>query len=198
VPGAGAVVGRFLRALHAFPVEHAAALGLTNPSPDGFRAQRADFYAKVQALVLPRVDEITAAYTMQRFEAFLNDPASFDWMPCVSHADIDARNVLADPDTGEITGVIDWGDIRIGDPAGEFTGILFAGLGRAGLLNQLPALIGGYGMTPGELERVQERCRFYYFCWPLNEAIHGIEHDKADFIESGLEWLCRLAREGGA
>ena len=33
--------------------------------------------------------------------------------------------MLWNPETEEITGIIDWGDIHVGDPALDFTGILY-------------------------------------------------------------------------
>jgi Ser/Thr protein kinase RdoA (MazF antagonist) len=113
----------------------------------------------------------------------------------MSHADIDTNNVLADPGTGEITGVIDWGDITAGDPAGDFTDILYGPLGDAGLSAQLPSLVAAYGLLPGELERMRPRCRFYYFCWPLHEVLYGLESENESFVESGIEWLRRSSAE---
>ena len=193
---AGAVLGSFLRAMHDFPAVRAAELGLSIPSTQDIQTSRRAFYEKVQQHVLPLVDNTTASFAQQRFEEFLGEAANFQWTPCVSHADIDTNNVLADPEMGEITGVIDWGDVTIGDPAGDFTDILYGPLGDAGLREQLPSLTAAYGVHVGEIEQMRPRCRFYYFCWPLHEVLYGLESENESFVESGLEWLGRFAASG--
>jgi aminoglycoside phosphotransferase (APT) family kinase protein len=193
---AGAVLGRFLRAMHDFPTNRAAELGLSIPSTHAIQAGRLAFYERVQQQVLPLVDDTAASYARRRFEEFFEDPANFQWIPRVSHADIDTNNVLADPDTGEITGIIDWGDITAGDPASDFTDILYGSLGDAGLRAQLPSLAAACGVHADEIEQMRPRCRFYYFCWPLHEVLYGLESDNQAFVDSGLEWLSRFAASG--
>src|SRR5512145_904359 len=42
------------------------------------------------------------------------------WQPSLLHCDIGPGHVLYDPQTKNLTGVIDFGDIVIGDPARDF------------------------------------------------------------------------------
>lgn len=102
----------FLSSLHAIPAD-----GLGLP-PDLLR--RGDFASR-----LPLIDE--RLHTLQR-RGVIAGPApwlglfrevegpSADRRACVTHGDFYACNLLVD-DEREISGVIDWGDVHVGDPA---------------------------------------------------------------------------------
>jgi aminoglycoside 2''-phosphotransferase len=186
----GAILGRFFRAMHAFPVARAVELGLANPTPIERReAWKSFFKERIAALILPLLSEDVAVAVRNIVTTFIDTPSSFDWQPVLSHADIDEHNLLADPRTGELSGVIDWGDIRIGDPTGEFTSVLYGALGDAGLRDQLPALITAYGMTASELDAMRPRCRFYEFCWPLYDILYGLDSHSDTRVQRGIESL---------
>lgn len=64
------------------------------------------------------------------------DPGIPDRSPLVLiHGDIAPRNLLADPETGRLTGIVDWGDAALADPAMDFAKLPLA---------VLPAAIEGY------------------------------------------------------
>src|SRR5581483_187306 len=43
------------------------------------------------------------------------------YIPTLLHADLKPEHILCDLESGYITGIIDWGDISIGDPDYDFT-----------------------------------------------------------------------------
>ena len=44
------------------------------------------------------------------------------------HNDLGTEHILLDQTSGKITGIIDWGDVALGDPAFDFSGLcVFAG-----------------------------------------------------------------------
>jgi len=108
-------LARFLAALHAAPVEEARALGAP-----GDELGRLDLAKR-----LPLVEE-RLALAVRR--GLLASAAPFEPVlaatprerapggPCVVHGDLYARHVLVDRE-GTPTGVIDWGDVHLGDPA---------------------------------------------------------------------------------
>ena len=189
-PGAGSVLGEFIRAMHSFPVERAAALGLPKLSPPQRQAARRSFFSnEVVRRIFSLLTNEGREHVRATFRAFLENPSHFDWQPVVTHCDIDARNVLADPETGELTGVIDWGDLSIADPAGDFIDAQNGGLARFGLSGQLNDLFKAYGITRAELETMQPRCDFYKYCWPLHEIIYGLNSHDDDVVQKGIEAL---------
>ena len=68
---------------------------------------------------------------------------------CLVHADLQAEHILL-REPGTVTGVIDWGDAGIGDPACDFAGI-YAWIGQQGLDTALRHYTAP--MDPGFLER---------------------------------------------
>jgi aminoglycoside phosphotransferase (APT) family kinase protein len=110
-------LGRFLIALHAFPVRQAEALGA-----------RGDVLAKMDVRVRTPVTQaglaelrglgLVQADELRRLERVLAEaPVDAVRPPAtVVHGDLYVRHLLVD-DEGHLTGVIDWGNVHIGDRA---------------------------------------------------------------------------------
>jgi aminoglycoside phosphotransferase (APT) family kinase protein len=170
----GAALGRFLSALHAFPVEPARALGV--PSHDRGWRERYEAFARG---LLGRVgamlgDDRERAAAM--LDGFLDDPANFEFEPRLLHADLGPAHVLSRGD--ELTGIIDWSDARIGDPA----------LDLAWALNGTPrafaeAVLAAYGSDDASLV---ERALFFHRLGPWYELHYGVHFDQPVYVESGL------------
>jgi aminoglycoside 2''-phosphotransferase len=187
-PDAGAVLGRFMRAMHAFPVERAVELGIAYEAPEGRRKKRRRILnEEIVPRVFPVISATAREHVIATFEAYLRDDPNFDYTPVVSHGDLDDWNVLADPETGELSGVADWGDITISDPAGDFTVSLYGGFGKRGI--SVPDLIHAYGISKAELDKMRPRCRFSAYCWPLWEVLYGLDTRDDAAVKRGIEFL---------
>jgi aminoglycoside phosphotransferase (APT) family kinase protein len=100
---AAAPLGRFLRALHARTLED-----LPGDELNRFNVAPRAVAAVKRALAL--------AIDPAPLRPFLEIPAPSPCRPRVScHGDLYGRNLLVDG--GELSGVIDWGDLHLGDPA---------------------------------------------------------------------------------
>lgn len=93
-----------------------------------------------------------------RAKRFLEDdgllPPPHDEAPCVIHDDLHAEHLLLDPgDLRRITGLLDWGDACIADPARDFAPIYPWGGDEL-----LDAMLTGYGRAADEAFRA--RCRY--------------------------------------
>jgi aminoglycoside phosphotransferase (APT) family kinase protein len=108
----GEQLAEFVRALHAFPVERIRALGL----PDHDRSLSHERFTRH---VLPnlRGSELRAA------EALLAEYVEAEHPWVTAHTDLLAPHVLVR--RGRITGVIDWADARVADPATDLAWPLF-------------------------------------------------------------------------
>ncbi len=188
-PDSGSVFGRFLRAMHRFPVERAEELGIPNVPPAGRKADLQAIENNVRLQVFPLVSEEARLHITGRFDAYLSDSANFDWRPVLSHGDLDDWNVLADPSSGELSGVIDWGDISIGDPARDFTTLLYGGFAAKGM--HLRDVLLAYGISEGDLETIRPRCAFSAFRWPLHEILYGLDSRQDNVVRGGIELLYR-------
>jgi aminoglycoside 2''-phosphotransferase len=185
-PGFGAKLGRFLREMHSFSIDRASALGFEVVDGARARAKRYEWYETLVRKVFPLLSCETRSYAESRLNAYLNDPANFQFEPHVTHGDIDQRNVLADPATGELTGVIDFGDVRVDDDAGDYTWALLGGFAELGIEDQIPDLLREAGITESE---IRQRCEFFHFCWPLHEILHGLSVGDQDFTQEGIRSL---------
>jgi aminoglycoside 2''-phosphotransferase len=66
--------------------------------------------------VSPRIRQ----YHEDLFERYVRDPVLHSYQPAILHGDLSPDHVFADIAHGRLTGVIDWGDACIGDPASDF------------------------------------------------------------------------------
>ncbi|MFS0603014.1 phosphotransferase [Peribacillus frigoritolerans] len=112
---------RFLKVLHSFPVEKAKRLGV---QPDGM--MRLDVPYRKKSLMenvsnLIKLGYFGQAHAVKDFVETLGE-GELDVQHPISlvHGDIHIRNVLLD-DEGVLAGVIDWGDVHIGNPAIDFS-----------------------------------------------------------------------------
>jgi aminoglycoside phosphotransferase (APT) family kinase protein len=104
-------LGRFLSALHALPLDIGASCGLPTLDRATFAAGLLPAFAPLQSALAPTV--------ARRLEAALTtwaEPTGSP-APCLLHGDIAPGHVLFDPKLGRLTGVIDFGDLAVGDPA---------------------------------------------------------------------------------
>jgi aminoglycoside phosphotransferase (APT) family kinase protein len=170
----GAELGRFLSALHAFPVERARELGVAGHDR-GWHAHYDEFahglLGRVGGMLgddRPRAEEMISAY--------LDEPANFTFEPRLIHADLAPEHVLARGE--ELTGVIDWSDTIIGDP----------GLDFAWALNRTPpdfgeAVLRTYGSDDPSL---RDRALFFHRFAPWYHLHYGVYFDQPAYVESGL------------
>jgi aminoglycoside phosphotransferase (APT) family kinase protein len=176
-----AALGELLTALHAVPVEQMAELVDTDDQPKTqWLREAAETYATVRETV-PTVHR-------PAIETFLNAPPPTDGYPLAfSHNDLGIEHILVDPVAWTVTGVIDWSDAAIVDPAYDF-GLLYRDLGPAAVRLALHS----YRTDTHEVEAIGARAAFYARCSVLEDMAYGIEtgHDKyLDKSLAALKWL---------
>jgi aminoglycoside 2''-phosphotransferase len=179
------VLGEFLTALHAFPVKWARELGVLNlnesfkvtekhysTEPSSWREMLIQFYELTKQTVLPIISPTLQKRLTDRFERFLADERYFQFEPTLIHADFTEDHIIADFEARKINGIIDFGDVAIGDPA----------------MDVWSELLPFYG---GEVdETFEERRNFYLQTFgPLNPIIFGRFFDDAELTQMGLEEL---------
>jgi aminoglycoside 2''-phosphotransferase len=108
-----AALAALLRAVHAFPVADAVSAGVEALST---RRWVGSGWSGRRARVLPLLAPRDGAALTSLIERFLADARSFAEPPRLLHADLSPEHILYDADAGNVVGVIDWGDLAIGDP----------------------------------------------------------------------------------
>ncbi len=174
-------LGRLLGALHAVRDERFAELvDIDDLPPEEWLREAVDHWATVGSTI-PRRHHAAV-------KAFLGapPPVACD-RPVFSHNDLGIEHVLVDPATLEVTGVIDWSDAALVDPAYDF-GLLLRDLGAAAL----DAVLAAYDV-PGTDEAVlRARALFHARCALLEDLAFGLAEDRALYVDkslAALPWL---------
>ncbi|MGW5753251.1 phosphotransferase family protein [Nocardia rhamnosiphila] len=174
-------LGRFLAALHTAPVDRMADLVDTDDEPaESWLAEAAGTYETV-ADAVPRAHRAVV-------EAFLGTTPPADRYDLVfSHNDLGIEHVLVEPVSGTITGVIDWSDAAIVDPAHDF-GLVYRDLGPAAL----DTALDNYRTAAHDVRAIRARAAFYARCSVLEDMAYGLEHGLHKYLDKSLTALTWL------
>lgn len=183
-PGPVRQIADLIEAIHAFPVERARALGV--PETDE-RAEFAEDLRLVRAEVAPLLPRDEARRLVAAYERYLGDDANFAGPPALTHADLSLDHLLV---TGNrVTGLIDFGDVRIGDPDYDLCYLW---------PETSPAFVGRLQEHRGRPldDRLEGKLRFWELADPAADVLHGIEHGMPDVRDEGLGHLRALLAPG--
>ena len=175
-------LGQFLTALHCFSRQQAVAARIVEGGPAQWRAEYYALYQMVCQRVFPLLDVRERGQIAAAWRGFLEDEANFHFIPALIHRDLNHEHILFDVLQGCITGIIDWEDAAIGDPALDFTGLL-GDYGRDFVQQVLAAYNG-----PAD-EGILRRARFYDTIAPCYEILFGLDLGLAQHVNAGLESL---------
>ena len=160
----GRQLGEFLRALHAVPVEEAAERGVgRRPLPvDRFRAE-----VRVPGAeeLLARIDDLPA--------------------DTLVHGDLGPEHVLGRD--GVLTGVIDFGDLHVGDAAIDLAWALHS---------TPPEFAGALAETYGVTRELRERALVWHRLGPWHEVLHGNDIGDQEMTKVGLAGVLERLRSG--
>ena len=174
-------LGEVLTAMHAAPAGQMAELvDVDDESLGDWQREAAAFYAEVGHR-LPAARRRAA-------EAFLAAPPPPDSTVRVfSHNDLGIEHLLVDPGSGALTGVIDWTDAAVVDPAADL-GRLLRDLGGSGF----DLVLRGYRAEVDDLAALRERAWYYARCMVFEDLAYGDETGRAVYADKALaatEWL---------
>lgn len=134
-------------------------------------------YQEIQMLLFPYANDSQKREITFRFESYLRN-ADHTTDICVVHGDLGGSNILCDRASGNITGIIDWAEVAVDDPAVDYSA-LTCGMSIPGCLDDLLAL------RPS-LAAVMKRSCFIQYTFPLQEALQGVKTQDEEALWSGL------------
>lgn len=180
-----APLGEFLRALHSLPIAAAAEWGA---APDAWG--RLDVGRRA-GVVRQRLDEIAGYGLIGDLQPWLAimDRAASARAPAVSalvHGDLYARHLLVD-DERNLCGVIDWGDVHLGDPAVDLA-VACSFLPPAARA----AFTSAYGPVD---ESTWHLARYKALLTAVMLVVYGRDVKDEDLLREGLTTLGQLAEE---
>jgi len=168
--GLGARLGEFLAALHAFPVDRARRL-----TGGDWEAEKRATVERFRTVVLPLLD----GSERPRGEALLGAALAHPFEPALVHGDLGPEHLLHRGE--ELTGVIDWSDARVADPAIDFAWLLY---GTSPPFTE--QLLRSYGRTDETLRR---RALVFHRLGPWHEALYGLDENRPELVASGLDGI---------
>lgn len=178
-----AQLGAFLSGLHTCPLEVARGCGV----PDSAHApveQITQQYQRTQTLVYPALDAAERTFLDRLFSAFLEDVRQEPWTPMLCHGDLSSDHILVDrSNADQISGIIDFGDMAIGDPAGDF--VWRHEYGEACFRR----VLAHYHAPVGDVEALARRVTYRHRLMAAGEVAYGLEIGNAAYVEEGRRTL---------
>jgi aminoglycoside 2''-phosphotransferase len=113
----------FLSFLHSTSIEVAEEVGFQE-EPGGYwwsKERTAERYEALKELVFPNLTQEEASWARHQFETYLE--FDFNFKLTVTHSDMKMDHIFFDSNRDKITGIIDFAEVEIGDPALDFTGL---------------------------------------------------------------------------
>jgi aminoglycoside 2''-phosphotransferase len=166
-------MANFMQALHEIP---AASLGIDLPRSET-REEVAQMQADIHAKLVPAMRPNAGAWIDRLFEPFLTKAEHFDVHPLLRHGALLGENILIDPDLGVVTGVDDFSQIALGDPALDVA--CLASISEA-FFSDL------YQVDPDEIGALIGRAQFYKSTFALRKALAAIEQGDDPAYQPGM------------
>ncbi|MFE3227197.1 phosphotransferase [Nocardia sp. NPDC059228] len=167
----GLALGGFLRALHDSPAAEAMRHGL--PSAAETRRTRAVMIDRFRTEVVPLIPAAQHDSALTVLDAVVGFPAD-----TVVHGDLGPEHVLVDEN--HIAGVIDFGDVHLGDAANDLAWPLFGAPTPFA-----DAVAAAYGLT----DDLRRRASVWHQLGPWHEVTYGLDRGDDDIVHSGLTGL---------
>jgi len=165
-------LGVFLARLHTYPVDKAREAGV--PEARDMVAHWRDKSRKQ----LRRLNGLNVNLGLLRHYLENDTPVSFQGTPSLVHNDLWAVHILIDTCSGGVSGIIDWGDAAIGDPAIDFS-YLYTWYGECWLETVLSHYTGNLNAD------VIPRSRYLAACVAIHCITLGRDLGRVQWIEAG-------------
>ncbi|SIS63546.1 phosphotransferase family protein [Salimicrobium flavidum] len=165
---------RFLSDLHSQPVDD---LDVKKQRMEDLRHSTEKLYEAFKEKLFPYMKETSKKEVARNFEVFISDKKTLNFEPVLIHGDFGASNILWDAEREAVSGIIDFGETEVGDPAYDFAG-LSASYGRSFLEKCL-------GLYTSD-DTIMKRIEFYQSTFALQEALHGVENNDQKAFEEGM------------
>jgi aminoglycoside 2''-phosphotransferase len=180
-----AQIASFLKELHKIRFRGDRLNDLPKYSPeDWFRSLRLQ-YRKVRRIVYPLFGPGLRARSEEFWQSLLSEFRDANFEPTLIHGDLGTENILFDPASVKLTGILDWGYMQISDPTLEFAHLFMhkAELGEE-VLKQ-------YGTEGSDFKK---RIQWYVDSEPFYDIMWGVSHHWDKPKKLGLRQLAKTLK----
>jgi aminoglycoside phosphotransferase (APT) family kinase protein len=175
----GRMLGSFLTALQRFDLARATELTDSGPDAHGWIEEQRRLHELSRSRVYPLLTAEEHERTDRLFRDFL-EIAERDIAPTLVHADLGPDHLLCVGD--RVTGVIDWSDAWVGDPAVDLAWLTNATPARFSDALVSACIDAGSVVT----ESTIKRSGFYHRVGPLHEILNALDTADTPLRERGL------------
>jgi len=176
----GEDLGRFLTGLHGLRLPGELSDLVPRYTRNSWVEAEPKYYRQARTLVYPLLDAETRRRADLFWTRYLDHFPTVEFEPSLIHSDLTSGNIIIDRSTGRLSGVIDWGDVKVGDPALDFMGSfeVSRSLGERAL--------AGYGR---EKSGFRERIDLYLVSSAFGEVAVGVQTGTEKFTQIGLKHI---------
>ncbi|HEY4225518.1 MAG TPA: phosphotransferase [Pseudolysinimonas sp.] len=179
-PELAASIGTGIAAIHALPTSFIVDAGLPgHSSVDGHRAA-------ITLIDRAAATGLVPVALLQRWEAASGESALWQYTPTVINGSFGSDSVLAASD--ELTGVLGWHGLRVGDPALDLQWLLGATMPGA-----TDAAFDAYSAARGQIDRkLRQRATLLSELEVARWLLHGTEVRSTEIVDDAVEMLSAL------
>lgn len=168
----------FLKQLHSIPFEQVRGIGINDIDNLSYWA---NMFERIQKKLFPFMKKESQRLISESFNSFLNQ--NFSINKTLIHGDFGPSNIIFDSDTQRISGIIDFNEVSLGDPASDIASLI-------GPFGYGDDFIKSFESIYSNVEELLQRAKFYASTFALQEALFGIEFgDKKAFSEGIKQYL---------
>ncbi len=177
-----AQIASFLKELHRIRFRGVRFRNIPRYSPEEWYKSIRLQYRKVRRIVYPLLDTRLSERSEEFWQKLLSEFRDSSFEPTLIHGDLGTENILFDPASVRLTGILDWGYMQISDPALEFAH-LFMHKSELG-----EEVLKQYRMRGSNFKK---RVQWYVDSEPFYDIMWGVSHhwDKAKKL--GLRQLVK-------
>jgi aminoglycoside 2''-phosphotransferase len=177
-------LAEFFKELHSFPLTEALKYDLEKMDT---MTEYGKLLADSRDKIFPLLDSATVGCIEKLFNSYLQAEEKRPTSYAVLHADLSLDHVLCDIPNKSIAGIIDWGDLRIGDPIYDLR-YLYEDLETDFSDIFLPAY------TKVDKKHILDKLSFYSIADSLQGAFLGLKSGDTARIKKELEMLKELSQ----
>ncbi|MFJ3385298.1 MULTISPECIES: phosphotransferase [unclassified Curtobacterium] len=172
-------VGRAVAAVHLLPTSFVTDAGLPSLTP--FEVLRSAVSVMDRAVAT----KLVPAALQERWEGAARDQQLWQFTPTVVHGALGPDVLLVQGD--DVTGVLGWGELRLGDPAKDLAWVL------AGRRDAFDTVLSAYEANGGGRDRqLAQRARVYHELETAQWLLHGVQAKSTSVVDDAVAMMHRL------
>jgi aminoglycoside 2''-phosphotransferase len=177
----GAFVDSLLHELASLPAPPLLRMGASEGNPDAWAKKYRALEKRYQRHAESKVAAPLRPKLTHAFERFFADLRSARYRPIATHQDLGPDHLLWDDTKNRPTGVIDWEDLCLGDPAFDLTGLTLLGSDRLRAWTR--------ARRSDRDSTFEERLAFYRAIQPLHGVLYAAETGDRNLFQARLSAL---------